>query len=119
MRYFIRRVYLPLRRKRQEVSLTIIGAGGGCFHDPTVGIEALGFVPHLDYKGFAGALFVNPDIVGGGVKLKMREFYSHGVNCISTILGIEGFSSLLGWRGLIVRPIEQWLSYLLAAEVLR
>lgn len=118
MRYFIRRIYHPLRRARREISLLIIGAGGVRFHEPSAGIEARGFVPHLDYGAFAGALFVNPDVVGGGVKLKMREFYSHGVNCLSTVLGTEGFDSLLGWRGLVVRPIEQWLSYLMAAEVL-
>ena len=55
------------------------------------------------------AIYVNPDVIGGGIKLKLMNLMEEGVPFISTPFGFEGYShDLMDDRFCIVEEMDRW-----------
>ena len=55
------------------------------------------------------SLYINPDIIGGGIKLKLQTLIEAGVPFISSVFGYEGYSkSMIDNRYIIVEEDTHW-----------
>ena len=55
------------------------------------------------------SLYVNPDIVGGGIKLKLMDLLEGGIPFISSPFGYEGYSrNLIDERFCFVEEEDNW-----------
>lgn len=60
------------------------------------------------------SLYINPDIIGGGIKLKLQTLIEAGVPFISSVFGFEGYShSIIDNRYIIVEEEANWVKKLL------
>lgn len=56
------------------------------------------------------SLYINPDIIGGGIKLKLQTLIEAGVPFISSVFGFEGYShSIIDNRYIIVEEEANWV----------
>lgn len=109
--WFLKKVFAPLKEKWPSVTMHFWGIGGGSFHNPERGIYH-----HGDYSGdflpMAGeGLFINPDLLGGGIKFKVGEWLSKGVPFISTPYGIEGYE-FKPHENIIIADTDEWVNRL-------
>lgn len=112
MRFFLEKIYLPLTKK-YNLTFKMYGRGTERFHNAKPGVCGYGFVDNIPFDKLANYMFVNPDINGGGLKLKMLGFYKYNFLCISTKLGIEGLNSYVDkWQNLKVLQIHEWYEFL-------
>ncbi|BDD87662.1 hypothetical protein DPPLL_20270 [Desulfofustis limnaeus] len=105
---FISEVFQPLKNRWPTINFHLWGRGGAEYHCPSKGI-----LHHGDYNGesipMAGeGLFINPDLLGGGVKFKVLEWLENGIAFISTPYGVEGYSFKPN-RNIIVAEIFDWI----------
>jgi len=90
LRSLIRNVWPIVREKFPTAKLLLGGKGSEQLDAPELGIVGLGFVD--DECGYLsqGALFVNPQESGSGIKLKSLNALAAGKTLISKMNGIEG-----------------------------
>lgn len=90
VRWFINEVLPVLKHEVPDVEFHLWGRNTQQFDSPANGVFGHGF-----YKGeglpLTNCLYVNPDIIGGGIKLKLMTLMEKGVPFISTPFGFEGY----------------------------
>lgn len=91
LKWFINDVFIPLHLHKPNVEFHLWGAGSEAFDNPGRGIFGHGF-----YKGDGmplvdDGLYVNPDLIGGGVKIKLIDYFEKGASFITTPFGFEGY----------------------------
>ena len=82
------------------------------FNSPQDEIFGNGF-----YKGegfpMENSLYINPDIIGGGIKLKLMDLFEGGIPFISSPFGYEGYSKdLIDSKYCHVVESELWADYI-------
>lgn len=113
MDWFINEVYLPLHKQLPDLEFHLWGAWTEIFDDPSNKIFGHGFYKGKGLPEVENALFVNPDILGGGVKIKMLELFEQGASFISTPFGYEGYDkSLIDNKYYNVVEMEGWKKFL-------
>lgn len=103
----IKQVFLPLRSKYSKITLNFWGIGGRKYHDPCKGIYHHGDYAGKDLPMKHEALFLNPDLLGGGVKFKVCDWLEKGAAFITTPFGIEGYNYKKN-ENIIVADIFEW-----------
>ena len=109
---FIEKVYKPIALIHSDIELDLYGKGTNKYNNSNLRIKGFGFVKDFDFNTFHNSLFINPDIIGGGIKLKLFDFYNNNANCLSTKLGVEGFPFARNSKNLIILPIEEWSKFI-------
>ena len=103
--YFIKEVFLPLK-ERLGLELHMYGSHTTSLHAPENKIFGHGF-----FKGeglpINQALYINPDLLGGGIKLKVQTLIDHQAAFISTPFGVEGYK-LPQSEHIILADIQDW-----------
>ena len=61
------------------------------YNNPSRTIFVHGFWVMEGFNCVEGALYVNPDIIWGGVKLKLFSLIEEGIPFVSTVFGFEGY----------------------------
>ncbi len=113
MLWFINDVFKPLRSIYPSLEFHMWGDGTEVLNDDSNGIFGHGFyngnhLPLID-KG----LYVNPDLIGGGVKIKLMSYFEEGSSFISTPFGYEGYNTeLVDNKHYFVVEKDCWLSFL-------
>lgn len=91
MEWFIQKIYPKIRKSIPDVELHLWGKNTQKINFPEKNIFGHGF-----YNGSklpnANALYINPDIIGGGIKLKLLSLFEQGAIFISSPFGFEGYS---------------------------
>ncbi|NLI35634.1 MAG: glycosyltransferase family 4 protein [Bacteroidales bacterium] len=105
---FIRGPYRKLRKRHPKTRLEIYGRRGRELESVGDNIKWCGDwkdtpVPKLD----GGGLFVNPDILGAGIKYKIGDWIASGTPFISTPYGIQGYRITESPHRLIA-PLDKW-----------
>ncbi|MCA9838057.1 MAG: hypothetical protein KC422_14155 [Trueperaceae bacterium] len=103
--YFIQEVFLPIREDL-GLELHLYGSQTASLHAPEKKIFGHGF---FDGEGLpmTRALYINPDLLGGGIKLKVQTLLEHGAAFISTAFGVEGYT-LPRSEHIIIADIQDW-----------
>lgn len=107
VKHFIEQILPPVRAKLPDVVCHLYGRGTLGFDNPAAGVHGHGFyngegLPHL-----GEGLYINPDLLGGGAKIKVGEILRHGGPIISTPFGMEGAPATSSEHVRIVE-IDQW-----------
>lgn len=89
--WFINNVFPRLRNKNPYLEFHLWGKNTVKFNSPDTNVFGHGFFSG-EGMPFADSLYVNPDIIGGGIKLKLMTLLENGVPFISTPFGFEGYS---------------------------
>jgi glycosyltransferase involved in cell wall biosynthesis len=89
-----------------QARLVLAGRGTERFADENSGIEALGFVPEDKMILDKGLIFVNPQQIGSGVKLKSIVAMLAGKALVSTPTGIEGVAGTDGEHFFVARDLD-------------
>lgn len=107
--WFVKEIFPDVQREIPEIEFHLYGGGTQSYNNPDKGIFG-----HGRYKGVflvpcTDGLYVNPDVIGGGVKLKLKTYFEAGVPFISTYFGYEGYDkSLIDGKYCIVQEKEKW-----------
>ncbi len=96
LRWLVERVWPRVRSREPDARLVLAGRGTDSFRDDVAGIEGLGYVDDdRDVLGL-GPVFVNPQHVGSGVKVKSLIAMAAARCLVSTAKGIEGIEARPG-----------------------
>lgn len=111
--WFVKQIMPELRKARPDFELHLWGDNTLQFDNPQQNIFGHGF-----YEGdgipLDNALYVNPDIIGGGIKLKLVDLLENGVPFISTPFGFEGYSTeLIDRKYCNVEEEDRWVDRIL------
>lgn len=113
LNWFINEVFQPLRKKHSDLEFHLWGKGSEILNNPTNGIYGHGFfdgdgLPHTE-----DGLYVNPDLIGGGIKIKLLSYFEQGASFISTPFGYEGYSKeLVDNKFYYVIEKAKWFNFL-------
>lgn len=91
VKWFITTVFSELKKNNPAIEFHLYGKNSEKFNNPSSNIFGHGF---FNGSGFPmdNCLYVNPDIIGGGVKIKLLSLLENGIPFISTPFGFEGYS---------------------------
>lgn len=107
--WFIEKVFPVIKKNIPAVEFHLWGSQTTQFNNPTKSIYGHGRYPsdNLPLKG--EALYVNPDVIGGGIKIKLMTYFKEGVPFISTPFGFEGYKDdLIDNNFCYVEEMENW-----------
>lgn len=106
--WFCKEVFPLIKREIPDVEFHLWGRGSQAYCDENNGIYGHGF---FDGNGMPlpESLYINPDIIGGGIKLKLQTLIERGIPFISSIFGYEGYSKdLIDNKYIIVEENDKW-----------
>lgn len=107
--WFVNEVLPYVQKEIPEAEFHLYGGGTLSYDKPERGIFGHGRYTGESLLPCTDGLYVNPDIIGGGVKLKLKTYYEGGVPFISTYFGYEGYDrSLIDGRFCIVEEKNKW-----------
>lgn len=106
--YFIDNIYTKIHKRNPNIQFLLFGNGSEKYCNKNLGITGYGFIKEFQFTDFERSVFINPDIIGGGIKLKLFKLYQKNVFCISTALGVEGFPFRDSWEKLNIVPLSEW-----------
>ena len=92
----IESVWPVVRRSVPSASLVLVGGGSAELNNSELGIRGLGIVDDISELWSSGAVFVNPQDSGSGVKLKSLNAMAAGKALVSTDNGVSGLSVVDG-----------------------
>jgi len=90
LRHLIQNVWPIVRTRHPEAKLCLGGRGSEALDEPEAGIEGIGFVEDETEFLSRGAIFVNPQESGSGIKLKSLNALAAGKVLISKRNGVQG-----------------------------
>lgn len=109
IQYFIKYILPALKKSLPEISFHLFGNGTEKLNNEARCIYGHGFYQGAGLPYGPEALYVNPDLLGGGVKLKIGDLLSAGVPFISTPFGVEGYHILSG-ENIMIAEIDNWVA---------
>ncbi len=96
-----------IRRVCPEVELHLYGRDTEQFDAPARGVHGHGFFEGTGLPRAGEGLFVVPDLVGGGIKIKVSDLLAAGVPFITTPFGTEGYD-LPDRPDILVEELDGW-----------
>lgn len=108
MSYFVENIYPEIKKKNSNIKFELYGKGTVQFSNPNLNIMGFGYINSFEFKDYSNSIFINPDIIGGGIKLKLNSYIEHNLVVLSTPLGIEGFSKLDFEGYCFIEEISNW-----------
>lgn len=111
--WFVSSVFAKLKIDHPDLEFHLYGKGTVAFNDEKNGIYGHGFYDGNDMPFMDSALYINPDLTGGGVKIKLISYFESGVRFLTTPFGYEGYAeSLVDNKYCFVKPSDEWLDFI-------
>ena len=111
LRLFINLAFRDLRKKHPDVELHLYGKNTLGFHAPQDGVMGYGYYEGSNFPEAKDSLYVNPDLLGGGIKIKVGDWLREGIPFISTPFGVEGYN-LPRNENIMVAELDRWAEVL-------
>ena len=103
-------VFPHLQKIDEKLEFHLWGKNTEYFKCKNSKVFAHGFYQEYDFPLKNEALYVNPDLIGGGVKTKLKTYYENGIPFITTPFGFEGYpKNLIDNQFCIVSQPEDWI----------
>lgn len=93
--WFVNTQFPLIKQIIPDVELHMWGLGTIEYNNPANHIYGYGFYDGKDKYPMSNALYINPDIIGGGIKLKLLKLLEDGVPFVTTPFGYEGYPQSL------------------------
>lgn len=107
MTHFVQKVMPAIRARRPQVEFHMFGSSSQAWNDPENGIIGHGFYEGDGVPLDGDALFACPDLLGGGIKIKVGNWLEWGVPIIATPFALDGYD-LPELDNMIVAQITDW-----------
>lgn len=113
VKWFVEEVFSTLKTKYPWLEFHLYGKGSDAFDNQSQGVYGHGF-----YNGYGmpyknEALYINPDLTGGGVKIKLMSYFENGVTFLTSPYGYEGYPrELIDNKYCFVKETDEWLQFL-------
>ena len=104
---FISDSLAKLRTRHPELEFHLWGNGTQRFDDPAHGVHGHGFHDGAGLPMDGDGLFVIPDLLGGGIKIKTGDALRQGLAFITTPFGAEGYE-FERIPGRMVHELDSW-----------
>lgn len=111
--WFLNHVFPTVKKTHPYLEFHLFGNGTQKFKDPEKGVYGHGFYDGegMPYKD--SALYINPDLTGGGVKIKLLSYFESGVTFLTSPFGFEGYSGdLIDNEYCYVEESDYWMEFL-------
>ena len=106
--WFIKNVYPIIKNEIPDIEFHLWGRSTEKFDDKKKGIYGHGFYQSKNFPDY-NSLYINPDLIGGGVKIKLHTLIEEGIPFISTPFGFEGYpKELIDHKFCIVAECDKW-----------
>lgn len=111
--WFIREVFPVVKDSFPNMEFHLWGNNTLQFDNPDNSIFGHGFFDGKDMPS-RSSLYINPDIIGGGVKIKLMSMLEAGVPVISSPFGFEGYKhDIVDQEYCIIQEENQWSSFII------
>lgn len=111
VKFFIKEVFIKLSRNNPNLKFHLYGNGSKKFTNVRKNIFGHGFFDGDSLPKLDNSVFINPDILGGGIKIKLLKLLNEEVTLISTPEGFEGVPIIDNTNVHIV-PFDNWTNYI-------
>lgn len=111
--YFIKNIWPELLQFDNSLEFHLYGKNTEIFHDRNFNIYGHGFYKKSDIPFKNESIYINPDLLGGGVKIKVSHLAKSSAFLITTPSGIEGWQDFSSNPNFLIAPIEKWVKILL------
>jgi len=109
VKWFIDFVFNKLQKSLPDIEFHLWGVGSEMFNNPSKHIYGHGFYDKDGLPLCGESLYINPDIIGGGVKIKLLSYFEAGAPFITTPYGFEGYSKdLIDGKYCQVVEMDKW-----------
>ena len=95
VKWLTEKVLPQIQTVHPDTELHLYGGGTKQFNSPARKVFGHGYYHGDGLPMRNEALYVNPDILGGGVKIKLLTYFNEGVPFISSPYGFEGYDKTL------------------------
>jgi hypothetical protein len=107
--WFINEVLPKIKLEIPNIEFHLWGMNTIKLNSPKNNIFGHGYYTGKGFPFKETALYINPDIIGGGVKLKLKTYYEEGLIFITTPFGFEGYSlDLVDNKYVMVEDLDSW-----------
>lgn len=107
--FFISKVYPGLKKHFPELEFKLYGSGTEHYQMPEKGIAGHGRYHGSDFPHAQDGLYLNPDLTGGGVKIKVKYYFENNLRFLTTPYGFEGYSrDLVDKVYCWMEPMRDW-----------
>lgn len=107
MAHFVNVVMPAIRARRPAIEFHMFGSGSKAWNKPENGVFGHGFFDGEGLPLGGDALFACPDLLGGGIKIKVGNWLEWGLPMIATPFALDGYE-LPELDNLIVAEIADW-----------
>lgn len=113
VKWFVSSVFSGIHQSCPDVEFHLFGNKTESFNDPSNGIIGHGYYSGTDMPFKDEAIYINPDLTGGGVKIKLFTYFEKRVVFITTPYGYEGYpKKYIDNCYCYVKEADQWLPFL-------
>lgn len=91
LRWFLAEIWPTVATACPEMTLDVVGSVGESLAEVPTGVRIHGRVDRIDAIASTASFAVNPVRAGSGLKIKMLDYFAHGLPCVTTTVGAEGF----------------------------
>lgn len=114
--WFVRDVFPKIKKEIPNIEFHLWGRNSELFNNQKESIYGHGFFKRCGFPSQC-SLYINPDIIGGGIKIKLMSLIEAGIPIISTPFGFEGYrENIKDERFCLVSEENHWandiISYL-------
>lgn len=114
LKWFIDDVFSKLRNEYPLLEFHLYGNGTQAFHHPDNNVFGHGRYEGggMPYK--SNGIYVNPDLTGGGVKIKLLQYFEEGLTFLTNPFGYEGYSyKWVDNEYCYCKQLDEWYDFLL------
>lgn len=111
--WFIRDVFPTILKEFPRLEFHLWGKNTQQFDNPLGNVFGHGFYDGVGMPS-RNSLFINPDIIGGGVKIKLMSLLEAGVPVLSSPFGFEGYKyDIVDNEYCIVQEEDKWADFII------
>lgn len=112
--WFLKSIWPYIRRQFPNIEFHLYGLFSENYTDKSQNIIGHGFYGEDKFPFLDSGLYINPDVMGGGIKIKVSSYLKNGVRFISTPFGFEGYDKkFIDNYQCYVIPCQDWASELI------
>jgi hypothetical protein len=106
--YFIEKVIYELKKENIKYEFHLYGMNSEHYNDELKNVYAHGIYKEDKIPLSGNALFINPDIIGGGIKLKVQYMIENELYFISTPYGMDGYEKYKNNERVYIEDLSVW-----------
>lgn len=114
VKWFVNEIFPQIKAAYPDTELHLFGSKTESFDNQSINVYGHGHYDGNDMPFKDTSLYINPDILGGGIKIKLLSYFNRGVPFITTPFGYEGYNkNLIDGKYCNVVNNSDWVDYII------